>query len=151
VTVRTAGPTCILGEEGILESLESAGYSSGLQVGLKCAAIQYAQSNGLTRFVMGRSLARLSDAVLVNKLRWGPEIQPAGRSLLPEWTFVVAGNHSPWCAYLNQQGLIAFAGGRPCVVSIGAPTGEQRHVAAKPGRMLIAGPGGGSRIEELEP
>lgn len=149
VTVRTAGSTCILGEEGILESMESAGYSSGLQVGLKCAGIEFARSMGLTRLVLGRSLARLGDPVLVNKLRWGPAILPAGRSLHPEWTFVASRMDGPLVDQLNRQGIIAFAGRRPCVVSIGPLNDDRALLAARVGRSLVVEAGRPGRIEEV--
>ncbi len=151
MTVRTDGVTCVLGEEGMLETVESADAGYGIQLALKCAGIEFAQSRGMTALVMGRSLARLSDTVLVNKLRWGPRLGPSGRSLHPEWTFVVSRPGSPWCAYLNQQGLIAFPDEWPCVVSIGEPAEDERRAAARLGRMLVVGPGGVSRVESLEP
>lgn len=150
VTLRVAGPACILGEEGVLASVESAGYGAGLQSALKCAAIEFAQSLGITTLVMGRSLARVGDPVLQNKLRWAPRVEPAGRSLHPEWTFVASVAAGPAVDQLNARGLITFAGGRPCVVSVGPLSADGAPLAAKIGRALIVGAGVPDRVEELK-
>jgi hypothetical protein len=151
VTVKTAGTTCILGEEGILASLESAGFGAGLQTALKCAGIEFAQSLGLTRLVMGRSLARLSDPVLQHKLRWDPVIQPAGRSLHPEWTFTAAHDDGPAIDHLNRIGLLSFLRGKPCLVSVGAVGGDRQAMARKVGRALVVEAGRAGRLEEVAP
>ena len=151
VSVRVEGSTCVLGEEGILDTLESAGHSQGTQVGLKCAAIEFAQSRGLTRLVMGRSLARLADPVLANKLRWGAEVCPSGRSQHPEWTFVVSRAGCPLSEHLNRHGLLTFFDHQPCVVTLGSPADELRHAAEKIGTILIAEPGHENRIENIRP
>jgi hypothetical protein len=151
VSVRVEGSTCVLGEEGILDTVEAAGHSQGIQAGLKCAAIEFAQSRGLTRFVMGRSLARLADPVLANKLRWDAAVCPSGRSLHPEWTFVMSRVGCPLSEHLNRQGLLTFFDGQPCVVALGSPADELRRAAEKIGRILIAEPGHDNRIESIRP
>ena len=149
-SVRVEGSACMQGEEGILDTGDTSGHNPGIQIGLKCAIIEFAQSRGLTRFVMGRSLARLSDPVLANKFRWGADIGRSGRSLHPEWTFVASRIEDPLRGHLNRLGLIAFDGGRPCAVSIGTPTDAFRRAAKKLGRVLVVEPGRKNRLEDIE-
>ena len=151
VTVRVEGSTCIMGEEGILATVEAAGYSQGIQVGLKCAAIEFAQSRRLTHLVMGRSLARLADPVLANKLRWGAEIRPSGRSLHPEWTFVMPRVGCPLADHLNYLGLLTLSGRKPSVVVLGRPTDGLRHAAERVGGVFVVEPSQASRIERFRP
>ena len=151
LSVRIEGSACVLGEEGILGTVEAAGYSQSTQVGLKCAAIEFAQSRGLTRLVMGRSLARLADPVLANKLRWGAAVCPSGRSLHPEWTFVMSRVGCPLSEHLNRQGLLTFFDNQPCVVALGSPAEELRRAVETIGRILIAEPGHQNRIESIRP
>jgi hypothetical protein len=139
LSVRVEGSTCVLGEEGILDTVEAAGYSLGTQVGLKCAAIEFAQSRGLTRLVMGRSLARLADrACEQTPMGRGRSV---GRSLHPEWTFVMSRVGCPLSEHLNRHGLVTFFDHQPCVVTLGSPTDDLRRAAEPIGRILIAEPG----------
>jgi len=146
VLVRIVGRVCFLGEEGLAQTPEADQVGYGLRALLKASAIEHARAEGATTFVRGRSLARCSDAVLASKLQWGPVVVPPERCLHPEWTFLSSQVREPLRGHLNQHGLIAFAAGRACVVSVGTPDRAQRRLASKVGYSLVVEPGRNSRV-----
>jgi len=147
VLYRLVGSTCLAGEEGIAQTPEAGEYGYGLRATLKFTMIEHARAAGATELLAGRSLARCADPVLASKLQLRPDVTPPERCLHPEWTFVTEGRNVPLRDHLNAQGLIAFAGDRPCVVSIGQPAEHSRRMATKLGGMLVVEPGRRSIVD----
>lgn len=144
---RLIGSTYVGGEEGIAQTPEAEEHGYGLRATLKVAHMEHARAVGATSLLRGNSLARCADPVMASKLQFGPRVVPSERCQYPEWTFVAERLDGALRDHLNSQGLITFVGSRPCVVSIGPPTTQSRHMAKKIGSLLVVEPGQPGRVE----
>jgi len=102
---RTVGDTCEADQMGVHEK-QFGQVRKGASVALWWFMMGWARRNGLSRFDLGASRARMSDGTFNFKRQWGTRVLPK-RDVHTKWLFYSKDLPPRLHSYLNEQGFIS--------------------------------------------